>query len=290
VKKPVEKSRPQAAVTPAKAGVQPARAMDPGFRRGDGRRGAGAPAYHTATLAKGLDVLEALAEIEEIGLSDLARRLDLSAPTLFRILATLVARGYVQKSHATRSYRLTLKTWELGAKAVRRIRLRDVARPAMQALADETQETVHLSVLEGDGIVIVDKIDSPHPVRVNTYVGQRAPAHCSATGKAILAFAPPATVAEITGALARHTAATIVERAAFERELAQVRRAGWAKNREEWRQGVCAAAVPIRGHAAALSVTVPTIRFSNEALRERLLPPLKRAGAAIAAQMDRARG
>jgi DNA-binding IclR family transcriptional regulator len=250
------------------------------------------PVYLTATLAKGLDVLEALSDVEETGLSELARKLGVSGPTLFRILATLAARGYVQKSAASR-YRVTLKTWELGAKAVRRIRLRDVARPFMERLAAATSETVHLSVLQGDGIVIVDKLDSPHPVRVDTYVGLRAPAHCSATGKAILAFLPPTALEDLLPrSLTRHTAATIADRAAFERELSEVRRAGWAKNREEWRDGVCAAAVPIfdagGAVAASLSVTVPTPRFTQSALREKLVPALKKTGAALSDEISRA--
>lgn len=248
------------------------------------------PAYMTATLAKGLDVIEALANVEQIGLSDLARRMRISGPTLFRLLATLAARGYVQKSGNL--YRLTLKPWELGAKAVKRIGLRGLARPFMERLAAETGETVHLSVLQGDGIVIIDKVDSPHPVRVDTFVGLSVPAYCSATGKAILAFETRETLdAVLPPRLPRHTAATITDRAALDRELAQVRRAGWAKNREEWRAGVCAAAVPVYDSggkvAGSLSVTVPTSRFTNEAVRDRLVPALKRSGDAISREMAR---
>jgi DNA-binding IclR family transcriptional regulator len=248
--------------------------------------------YLTATLAKGLDVLEALSEVEETGLSQLARRLGVSGPTLFRILATLAARGYVAKADGR--YRLTLKAWEIGAKAVRRIALRDVARPFLERLLAATGETVHLSVLQGDGIVIIDKLDSPHPVRVDTFVGLRAPAHCSATGKAILAFQPPEVVsALLPERLPRYTAATITERRAFDAELAEVRRAGWARNREEWREGVCAAAVPTRNAAGevvgSLSVTVPTPRFSASALRTTLVPALKRIGAALSAEVARTR-
>jgi DNA-binding IclR family transcriptional regulator len=251
------------------------------------------PPYPTATLATGLAVLAALAEVEEIGLSELARRLGVAGPTLFRILATLAARGYVQKTDAR--YRLTLKAWELGAKAVRRIALRDVARPFLDRLLAETGETVHLSVLQGEGIVIIDKLDSPHPVRVDTFVGLRAPAHCSATGKAILAWQPaPALAALLPERLPRYTAATITDRRAFDRELAEVRRSGWARNREEWREGVCAAAVPTRGAAgevvASLSVTVPTPRFTQTALRATLVPALKRIGAALSEAVARTRG
>ncbi|HKZ07793.1 MAG TPA: IclR family transcriptional regulator [Methylomirabilota bacterium] len=249
------------------------------------------PAYLTATLAKGLEVLEALSDVEEVGLTELARRQGVSGPTLFRILATLAARGYVVKSPRGR-YRLSLKTWEIGAKAVRRLPLRDLARPLMERMSAETGETVHLSVLRGPGIVIIDKVDSPHPVRVDTFVGLSAPSHCSATGKAILAFLPPEALERaLPPRLPRYTGATVTDRGALARELAQVRRAGWARNREEWREGVCAAAVPLRdgGGAvlASLSVTVPTSRFTSEAVREVLVPALKRTGAAIEAELAR---
>lgn len=249
------------------------------------------PAYMTATLAKGLEVLEALSDVEEVGLTELARRQGVSGPTLFRILATLAARGYVVKSERGR-YRLSLKTWEIGAKAVRRLPLRDLARPLMERMSADTGETVHLSVLRGSGIVIIDKIDSPHPVRVDTFVGLAAPAHCSATGKAILAFmAPEALERALPPRLPRYTGATVTDRAALARELAQVRRAGWARNREEWREGVCAAAVPLRDGSgaviASLSVTVPTSRFTSEAVREVLVPALKRTGASIEAELSR---
>jgi IclR family KDG regulon transcriptional repressor len=253
------------------------------------------PAYLTATLAKGLDVLEALADADEVGLSELARQLQLSGSTLFRILATLGARGYVQKSPAGR-YRLTAKAWEIGAKAMRRLGLRDLARPGMERLAAATGEAVHLSVLLDDGIVIVEKVDSPRPqpVRVDTFVGLRAPIHCSAMGKALVAFEPPAALAALLPSrLVRYSDATITDRAAFARELATVRRAGWARNREEWRPGVCAAAVPLRDAAgavvAALSVTVPTSRFSAGAVR-RMVPALKAAGEAISRQVARRDG
>lgn len=251
------------------------------------------PAYLSATLAKGLEVLEALADVEEVGLSELARRLGQSGPTLFRILATLTAHGYVEKTPASR-YRLTAKAWELGARALRRMGLRDLARPVMEQLALATRETVHLSVRLGNDIVIIEKVEGLEPVRVDTHVGLRAPIHCSATGKALVAWEPPAALETmLPGRLARFGASTITDRAAFARELAGVRRLGWARNREEWRPGVCAAAVPVRDATgavvAALSVTVPTSRFSAKAVR-RLVPALREAGEQIAHHVTRKAG
>ncbi len=251
------------------------------------------PTPLTATLAKGLEVLEALADVDEIGLSQLARQLGLSGPTLYRILATLAARGYVEKSAASR-YRLTAKAWEIGARAMRRMGLRDLARPAMERLARTTRETVHLSVRLGEDIVIIEKVDGLEPVRVDTYVGLRAPIHCSATGKALVAWEPPAALdALLPRRLLRYSDQTITDHGAFARELAAVRRMGWAKNREEWRPGVCAAAAPVRDTSgavvAALSVTVPTSRFSAEAVR-RLVPALTEASDAISRLVTRKAG
>ncbi|MBL8688427.1 MAG: IclR family transcriptional regulator [Rhodospirillaceae bacterium] len=255
------------------------------------RKAGDGAAYMAATLAKGLDVLEALSEVEEIGLTELGRRIDISGPTLFRLLATLAASGYVQKSGSR--YRLTLKSWEVGSKAVRRLKLRDLVRPRAERLAERSAESAHLAVLQGTGVVIIDKVEAVQPVRVDTYVGQRAPAHCSATGKAMLAFLPDDRVEEVIGgSLERYTERTVVDRAKIRRELAQVRTRGYATNKGEWRADVSAIAVPLLDHAetvvASLSLTMPTQRFTEDAIRKSFLPALEEAAAAISADLGRA--
>jgi IclR family transcriptional regulator, KDG regulon repressor len=244
----------------------------------------------TATLGKGLEVLEALADVEETGLTELARRLEASPPTLFRILSTLVAHGYAQKQGGR--YRLSLKPWELGAKAVRRLKLRELARRHLASLAESSGEAAHLAVMQGTGVVIIDKVDVPQPVQVDTHVGQRAPLHCSATGKAMLAFAPSGILEALLGGdLERYTPRTIIERSRLERELASVRRRGHALNRGEWRDDVSAIALPLRDHAervvGAVSLTMPTMRFTEAAIRTRFLPPLNVAARAISAELGR---
>lgn len=236
------------------------------------------PAYYTATLGKGLDVMEALAEVEEISLTALAARLNSSTATLFRILATLVHRGYVKKLPHSGHYRLTLRNWQLGARALGRVALRDVALEPMRVLAQKLNESPHLGVLDGDGVVIVEKVECSQPVRVDTYVGQRAPAHCSALGKIILAFAS-SEVIDVAWQPHRFTRNTVMDRAAFDKELAKVRRQGYAINRGEWRDGVCAVAIPLTDHngkvSAGLSLTMPTARFDDSVLQKALLPALR---------------
>ncbi len=246
------------------------------------------PAYFTATLAKGLGVLEALAEVEDAGLTELARRVDVSSPTLFRILATLVGSGYVHKAADSR-YRLTLKSWELGARVVGRLAIRNVALPRMEQLVQEINESPHLAVLQGSGVVIVEKAECHQPVRVDTFVGQRAPAFCSATGKAILAYETATRLdAILEDSTERFTERTLYQRADIERELASVRLLGYAVNRGEWRQGVSAVAVPLRDRdgqvAASLSLTLPTERFTDEALT-RFVPALTRTAALISVDL-----
>jgi len=247
-----------------------------------------APPYLTATLAKGLDVLEALAEREEAGLTELANEIGLSGPTLFRILATLTAAGYVQKSAGR--YRVSLKMWELGARAVRRLNLGELARPAMERVVRASDEAAHLAMLQGRDVLIIDKVDAAQAVRVDTYVGQRAPAHCSATGKAILAFEPAHRLSEFLGQpMAGYTDTTITDPQALERELADVRRRGYALNRQEWRREVCAVAVPIRNHAnsvvGSLSLTMPTARFIDAIITDRFVPLLMHEAATISAAL-----
>ncbi len=250
------------------------------------------PAYYTATLGKGLDVMEALAEVEEISLTALAARLKSSNATLFRILATLVYRGYVEKLPHSGHYRLTLRNWQLGARALGRVALRDVALEPMRALAQKINESPHLGVLDGDGVVIVEKVECNQPVRVDTYVGQRAPAHCSALGKIILAFAPTEAI-DTAWQPQRYTRNTVIERSAFDKELAKVRRQGYAINRGEWRDGVCAVAIPLTDHngkvSAGLSLTVPTVRFDDAALNKILLPALLKTGEAIERALGKSR-
>ena len=241
--------------------------------------------YTTATLAKGLEVLEALADCESAGLSDLARRLAIPVPTLFRILATLVERGFAQKAEGR--YRLTLKSWELGARTLARFDVGRAARPWIARLAAEVDESPHLAVLQDDAVVIIERGECRQAVKVETLVGLRAPAHASATGKVLLAHLPAERLASLLPVpLPGFSSRTITSMAALTRELESVRRRGYATNRGEWLPGVSAVAVPLADAGgrvvAALSLTLPTERFGEARLKRVLLPALRLAAQAIA--------
>jgi len=139
------------------------------------------------TFVKGLRLIEALAASNEpCRVTSLSRDLELTKSNVHRLLMTLAAHGYVRRVDINSSYELTPKSGKWGSGQVTP-RHRQGRAGADGALAAETDESVHLSVLDGLEVIYVDKIESSHPIASYTRVGGRAPAWCVATGKAMLA-------------------------------------------------------------------------------------------------------
>ena len=219
------------------------------------------------TLLKGLQVLEALARSTgPRGVSDLAKELALTRSNMHRTLRTLVESGMVRQEDSG-AYACTLKLFELGSAVPARSDLAGLADPIMLTLADATNETVHLSALEGGDVIYLHKIDSTHPVRAYTTVGGRAPAYCVATGKALLAFQSDSYLGRYEDTLQRFTPKTLADLEALRAELREVRRQGFALNRGEWRDSVCGVAAPVFGvggrAVAALGLSGPASRLGE---------------------------
>jgi len=224
------------------------------------------------TLVKGLQLLEVLARSEKpLGVSELAVLLGLGKSNVHRLLQALVELRYAVKHEQTSGYSASLKVWELGTALSGRMSIRNAAISEMDKLLASTRETVHLSVLDGDEVVYVHKLDSPEPVRSYSEVGGRAPAYCVATGKAIFAWQPEQRIAAISTRLVAHTPRTIVEPAAFAREMQKVRTQGYAVNKGEWRESVWGIAAPIRDSAgnviAAIGISGPAARMKPAQLK-----------------------
>jgi IclR family transcriptional regulator, KDG regulon repressor len=242
------------------------------------------------TLLKGLAVLEAVAEHQgrPKTIEELAQQMNLTRSNVHRTLQTLAHARYVAKDEETGSYYTTMKLFELGGKQLQRFDVRRFAPPFMRQLAEETGETVHLSILERMEVVYIDKIDSPQPVRAYTAIGGHAPAHAVATGKALLAQQPDGYVERYADALERFTPSTITSLPVLKEELGKVRRVGYALNRGEWRESVCGVAVAVfNGMAqpvAGLGISGPLERLSLTRMRE-LAPRVKECAAQISAAM-----
>jgi len=242
------------------------------------------------SLFKGLRVLEVLALSDRpLGVAELARDVGLVNSNVHRLLQTLAASGYVRQDAASGHYTCTLKLWEYGAQVAARIDLCRVSRPHLQRLARRTSETVHLSILDNGTVLELDKIESAHAVRAYSRIGGRAPAHCVSSGKALLAFAATDAVRDLGRRLERYSPRTIVRADELERELARVRRQGFAINRGEWRESVSGLAAPVLDSAgqaiAAVGISGPAERLSLAALRAFASPVVE-----CAADISRALG
>ena len=241
------------------------------------------------SLARGLRVLAHLAlAARPVGVTEIARAFDVPKSNMHRQLNTLVAEGFVSRGPGGR-YRASLKRWRLGLATYNGLGLVRLARPALEDLVEATEETVHLSILDDGDVIYIDKIDSPQPVRAYSRLGGRAPAHCVATGKALLAHLDRTRLDALVGrGLARFSPNTIVAGRALQAHLAQIKVAGLAINRGEWREDVFGIAAPIRDAtgtvAAAVGISGPKQRLGERRLK-RLVPFVTRAARTIEAAL-----
>lgn len=226
------------------------------------------------TLLKGLMILETLSKLERRGktLEQIAEQVGLTRSNVHRTLQTLAHAGYVVRDTDSGGYRCTLKMFELGAQQLVSMDVRTLGAPFLRSLANETGETVHLSVLEGMDVVYVDKIDSAQPIRAYSVIGGRAPAYAVATGKALLAFQPVDYLSQYENALQKHTQATRTTLNILREELKQVSRSGYATNRGEWREGVGGVAAPVFNGldrpVAALGISGPLERLTEDRMTD----------------------
>jgi IclR family transcriptional regulator, KDG regulon repressor len=218
------------------------------------------------TLARGLKLLDVIADGNEgVPVRDLAAAMGLPRSIVQRLLYTLEAEGFLQRHPSQVGYRLALKLWRLGCQSIRGVNVRDVARPHLEELARRTNEMVKLAILNGRDVVYIDGIDSSQSIRAFVPIGGSAPAHSSATGKAILAFLPQETLASAGSPTERFTAQTVIGDDAFAKELQQIKQRGYAINRGEWEAEIGGVAAPVFDAdgrvVASIGVIMPLSRF-----------------------------
>jgi len=219
------------------------------------------------TLRRGLWVLEAVAgHPDGVALSELARELGASRSTVHRFLATLEDMGYVEQDATSGQYRVGVRVLRLASGLFRGLPLRTAAHTELADLVLATGETAQVCVLDGPEVVYLDEIDSPHPLRMNTYVGMRLPAHSTAVGKAILAFLPDGERQGLVGwGLRARTSRTITDPGDLLNDLARVREVGYAVDDEEDMDGVRCIAAPVfdirHAVAGAVGIAAPSHRL-----------------------------
>lgn len=222
-----------------------------------------------AAVERAVAVLEALADADaDIGTNELARRTQINASSVSRLLATLGRSGMVTQDPDTGRYRLGLAMLRFGTAVLSRLDLRDVARTHLRTLSRETGETATLSVSGGGEALTVDYVQSPSSVRSVARVGRPSVAHATAVGKVMLAF----TDQQIDASLTRYTDATVTDPAALRTQVANVRGRGWGEAIGEREADLHAVAVPVRAAdgmlLAILGVQGPAGRFTEAARRD----------------------
>lgn len=232
------------------------------------------------TTARSFDIIETLRELDGARLTEISAHLDLPDSTVHNHLRTLVQRGYVVRTENT--YRVSLRFLELGEYARSRRKIYEVAKPEVDELAAETEESANLLV-EEDGLgVCVYNAQAGDAIPLDMYPGKHVVLHATALGKAILAYLPESKVERIfdeRGLLAR-TPETIVNRDELLAELETVREQGFAVDDEERVRGVRCIAVAIKSETGqvigAISVSGPASHIDSD-LRDRLVDELRRA-------------
>lgn len=224
-------------------------------------------------LERGLAVLEALAMVDALSLSELARRVQLSTSTTSRVLETLRRRRFVTQTDDG-LYRIGIRAFEVGAAYLQGTELHRAARPVMKTLAEALEETVNLAVLDSQEVVYVDQeVAGRSMVRMFTQIGARAPLYCTGAGKALLAWLPESEVRKRLGdePLAPHTPHTLISKEAVVTQLRRIREQGYAFDDEEREVGVRCVAVPIRNQfgevTATLSLSAPVSRLPDDKVK-----------------------
>ena len=231
----------------------------------------GASGIHA--VGRALDVLDLLAS-SEMGVGEVARSLKVNKSTASRLLNTMLRRGFVGRDPTVGSFRLGPRIANLYQSYVDNLRVGRQASVLIDRLAAETSETVLLTLFQDGTATYIDKVESRYPLRTSSRIGDRAPLHCGASGKAILAFLPSEEARALlgTGRLQRFTANTIVSRPKLFAELEEIRRQGYAVSDEEINSGVVGVGAPLLGWRerpmGAISVTAPKLRTDDARLEQ----------------------
>jgi IclR family KDG regulon transcriptional repressor len=219
------------------------------------------------SLARGLKILDLLGHSQDgISITEIAEELNVDKGSASRLVSTLERHGYVEKDEVTRRCHLGPQVVSLSRSLLSRLPLREAAKPYLRQLMERTGECTHLAVPAQGKVLYIDQVESPATLRVNAQVGTMNPLHCTALGKALLAFGD----LDFPTSLDSFTPRTITDPNALRLALEEVRRLGYAVDDEEFDLDVRCIAAPVfdyRGRAVgAIGISGPATRITLEQL------------------------
>lgn len=228
------------------------------------------PSYPIGSVDSALKLLRMVSEHERVRISDASKELGVARSTAHRIMQMLYYHGFVKQDPESKAYTAGPVLIGMGLQVIRKLDVRAVARPHMEALVAELQETVMLLARQTDTeVVCLDSVESPRALRVGGRTGVVLTAHTSASGRALLSTIPDAEVRALYphARLTNLRPTSIKTRAALLEELALTRERGFALQRDETEDDVSAVSAPIGGSEGrasfALTITIPTARMTD---------------------------
>lgn len=228
--------------------------------------------YGVKSLARAMRVLECFSVRQpELGVTEIARMLDMQKSTICNILGTFQQSGYVVQNPQTNKYYLGFKILHLGYIVNHHLGLRDIFLPYLQTIAEGAHEVCYFGILNNREVLYIEAVYPSSQQQTRNILGERAPLYCTGLGKAMLAYMPQDKAEEIiTGELKPFTSYTICDPVALRAHLEEIRQSGFAVDNMEHEFGVRCVAVPVFGAngqvTAAVSVSGPSPRFDHNAL------------------------
>ena len=248
--------------------------------------------YLIQAVSHALDLLEQFHdEVDELGVTELSKRLKLHKNNVFRLLATLESRDYIEQNKVTENYRLGLKTLEMGQTFIKQMGLLRQSKPVLESLVQECNETVYVAILKDFHIIYLDAEETTMTVRVVPRVGSRLPAYCTAAGKVQIAYMSDEELDHYMPQreLEKFTANTITDRETLKKQLRIIAEQGFAIDNEELDEGVRCVGAPIRDYTrriiGAVSISGPSMRFSDDRILKELTPLVIRAAEEISSKL-----
>lgn len=212
-----------------------------------------------------LDVLDCFTHEEELGISEVARRIGVAKSTAHRLLTTLCARGVAEQNPDTGRYRLGMHLFALGQLAASRSQLHRTALPLLAELKQRTGDTIHLAVPDGVEMLYVERLETVREMALMSTVPRRIPAHATSSGKAVAAYDDAFADARVRAGLPVRTSTTLASPRDYRAALAKTRQRGYALSVDEAIVGLTSVAAPVFDHTgkacAAISIVGPTTRI-----------------------------
>ncbi len=217
-----------------------------------------APQYPIESVDNALKLLLLLGERPEIRLTEATRYLGVAPSTAHRLLAMLNYRGYVRQDPLSKAYLPGPSLTGVAFAILGRLDIQRTAAPIMRSLSQQLRETIHVGMLDGANVHFVAAVEGPPAVRVASRLGRIMPAHCTSTGKVMLAQLTETELHQLfpDEELERVTPRSIGSRAELVAELSRIRERGYAINREESEEGVASVAVPMPTRAPGLRLAL----------------------------------